>query len=46
MRSEARQGNWQGRVWQLCVAVEGGHDAEQPPAEDRGLFHVELKRNR
>lgn len=45
MRSEARQGSWQGRVCQLCIAVEGGQDAEQPLAGGQGLFHVEQKRN-
>lgn len=46
MRSETRQGSWQGRVCQLCVAVEGSHDAEQPLPDGQGLFHVEQKRNR
>ncbi len=46
MRSETRQGSWQGRVCRLCVAVEGSHDAEQPLTDGQGLFHVEQKRNR
>lgn len=38
MRREARQGSWQGRVCQLCVAVEGGHDAEHPRPTAGGCF--------